>query len=393
MKLLSYLNIKVTGACVERFLSVLAEKRIFFSEIERIDELHYRILVRSKDLKVVQELAIGSFCTCEVLEKKGLQIHWKKMLKRPVLLVGMVCALFLSFYMQTFVLAIEVSGNEALHQEEIIRALEAIDISVGSNASQIDQQLSKNRMLNELPQLSWVGVNRSGFKLNVLVTERSEAQSNRPQYPAANIVAVRESTVTEMIVSEGMKLCKVGDTVQEGQILVSGFEDYGLILKGVCAEAEIYGQTWYSGMLAMPTQTYEKRYTGRQWTQYSLCIGRKRINLSGNSRISGTTCDKMIEVTELAVPEYQFPIKLEKITYCEYELVAETIDEEAAQQRLNKAWQELLLSQMVAGRILDTETAYFASGGVYILRAQSTCNEMIARMVPMEPVFEGEKDE
>jgi hypothetical protein len=204
---------------------------------------------------------------------------------------------------------------------------------------------------------------------------------------------VRDSLLTEVTVLEGMRLCKVGDAVKKGQILVSGFEDYGLILKGVCAEGEIYGQTWYDGMLLMPSKTSEKRYTGRQWTQYCAIIGRKRINLSGNSGILGMSCDKMIEVTELSVPNYTFPIRLEKITYREYQLFSIPTDAKLAEQRLHNAWQELIGSQMIAGKILDTQTSFAELGDVYVLRAKSTCNEMIARYSPMEAVFEGETNE
>lgn len=386
------LRIRITGACVEKFLNQLAEKNISFWDLEREDALHYSMNIYKKSLSKIEDIGIRNFCSIEVLKQSTLSTWLRKSRKRPILILGVFAAIVVSFSAQGIVLAIDIEGNETLHEEEILRALEKLDIEIGSS-SQIDQQLTKHRMLNLLPELSWIGVNRSGFKLNVLITERDLASSNRPNYPAGNIIAIRDCVITEMLVSEGMPLCKVGDTVKEGQIMVSGFEDYGLILKGVCAEAEIYGQTWYSGMLVMPIQRSIKQYTGKEWTQYTLIIGRKRINLSGNSRISDTTCDKMISVAELSVPGYPFPVALETVTYREYEIVSDRVAPNVAQEQLEAAWQQLIRSQMIAGQIETTEVSLIESGGLYILQAKSTCNEMVARLYPMDLVYEGETND
>ena len=52
-----------------------------------------------------------------------------------------------------------------------------------------------------------------------------------------------DGVLTEVSVTEGMRLCAVGDTVRQGQLLVSGYEDYGLFIRPVCASAEIYART------------------------------------------------------------------------------------------------------------------------------------------------------
>ena len=388
-----YVRIKITGASVETFFNHMTKEKLAFWDIVRQDELHYVICVATKNLEKTEKIAVHNFCHVEILSSVGLVHHMRSLRKRPVLLIGMIAALFATFYFQTYVLAISIDGNEILHDEEILRAMQDLDIEIGSSAGAIDQQLTKHRMLNRLPQLSWIAVNRNGCKLNVLVTERSFAESLRPNYPSANIIASRDGVLTDVIVSEGMKLCKTGDTVKAGQILVSGFEDYGLILKGVCAEGEIYAQTWYNGMVLTPSENGTKRYTGRQWTQYSLIVGRKRINLCGNSGISGITCDKMVETTKLSVSSYEFPLVLEKVTYREYELETAALEMQSAKERMVAAWDELIRSQMVAGKILNTQTSCVESGGVFVLSAQSTCHEMIGRYAPMGSVFEGETND
>ncbi len=396
MRILRYFigeaKISFTGASIEVFLNAMSKNRVEFWKLDRVDELHFSLCIAPKDFERTNKLALSSFCNVEGVHKRGLRADLSCLVKRPALLIGMLLAVFFSFYLQSFVLAIEVSGNETVHKEDILRALEVNDIHIGAR-SKIDQQITKHQMLGTLPELSWIGVNRSGFLLNVLVTERSFSSTNRPKYPFGNIISAKDATVTKQTVLEGMKLCNVGDSVKKGQTLVSGFEDYGLIMRGVCAEAEIYGQTWYSGIVATPSKITEKRYTGRSWTKYSLIIGRKRIYFFGNSSILGTSCDKMIEEFCLSVPGYEFPVRLEKITYREYEQAEALLDRATAQERLDASWRNHLFSQMIAGTIEETDCTLKQNDRLYTLHCQSTCNEMIGRLVPMEPVFEGEHNE
>ena len=149
-------------------------------------------------------------------------------------------------------------------------------------------------MLLRMPELAWLAVNRSGGRVQVLVTERQQPPDTRAPYAVANVVAARDGVLTEVSVTEGMRLCAVGDTVRQGQLLVSGYEDYGLFIRPVCASAEIYARTWHTGTVVTPAERLEKRYTGREWKQVTLIVGKKRIKLWGNSSISQQDCDKMI---------------------------------------------------------------------------------------------------
>lgn len=381
------MTVSVLGAEVEGLLNRLAERNVAFWSLKRIDPLRCTMHIYEKDQKTVQTIARKSFCEVEISQISKRKRHWGIVKGRPVLVLGVLLAILLTFAAQSVVFSVRIDGNEVLHDEEILRALEELGIGIGLSAD-VDQQLTKHRMMNLLPELSWIGVNRSGFQLNVLVTERSFASTNRPNYPAANLVASRNCVLTEMIVSEGQSLVTVGDVVSEGQTLVSGLEDYGLTVRAVCAEGEIYGQTWYSGIVAAPVTTGEKHYTGKEWTKYSLIIGRKRINLSGNSSFSGASCDKIVSVTELSLSDAAFPVRLEKVTLREYTLVeTQSWDAEA---RLQEAWRELLLSQMIAGEILSTDFSFRQFADVYLLHAESTCKEMVARYEAIDPISEGE---
>lgn len=387
------MRVRVTGASVERFLNLLSRLQIEFWDIERRDELHIELSMCRKEKKRLKDIALRSFCSTEILSERGIGLLLGPLRKRPVLVLGIALVIGLSFFLQSFVWVISVEGEGTLHKEVILRELERLDIRFGSRAASIDPQLTKMQMLNAVPELSWLSVNRSGGKLTVLFTERFPEPKERLPYETGSIVASRDGIITDYSIFEGMRLCKRGDAVKEGQILVSGYEDYGLYLRAVCAEAEIYARTWHAGTVVTPANLNEKRYTGRQWTQTTILVGRKRINLCGNSGIFTDSCDKMISVKKLAVAEYEFPVSIETATYREYALVPRELQEDDALELLRNGWLRLVRSQMVAGTVEKTDERILLDGGLYILHAQSACNEMIARLVPIGEPYKGERNE
>ena len=181
------------------------------------------------------------------------------------------------------------------------------------------------------------------------MTERQQPPDTRAPYAVANVVAARDGVLTEVSVTEGMRLCAVGDTVRQGQLLVSGYEDYGLFIRPVCASAEIYARTWHTGTVVTPAERLEKRYTGREWKQVTLIVGKKRIKLWGNSSISQQDCDKMIVEKAVRTSGYAYPLRLETAILREYVLEPAPAPQVQTEKLLQEAWRRAVQAQMLAG--------------------------------------------
>ena len=200
----------------------------------------------------------------------------------------------------------------------------------------------------------------------------------------AGNLAARDGVLTEVSVTEGMRLCAVGDTVRQGQLLVSGYEDYGLFIRPVCASAEIYARTWHTGTVVTPAERLEKRYTGREWKQVTLIVGKKRIKLWGNSSISQQDCDKMIVEKAVRTSGYAYPLRLETAILREYVLEPAPAPQVQTEKLLQEAWRRAVQAQMLAGRIDVTQESLLMQGGLCILQAQSDCTELISRTLQLE---------
>ena len=109
-----------------------------------------------------------------------------------------------------------------------------------------------------------------------------------------------------------------------------------------------------------------KVYTGQVIRRYSLIVGRKRINLSGNSGISDATCDKMTETKTLSLPGgYSLPVKLEIETLRPYRTVEVQVSQTLAEDALCSYARQAALSEMIAGEILGQTPALREESGLY----------------------------
>lgn len=390
--LLGVAYVELTGAAQEAFLNDLTEAGLRFWKLQRPDALHLTLCIPLRRVAEAQKMALRRLCDLRTVSQDGLLLRLRGFLRRPVLILGLAAAIFLSFYLQNYVWIIEVSGNEELHSGQIVQALAGLGVRPGVRSDGLDVQLLRNRMLLQLPELSWCTVNRQGGILRVPVAERSVAKPAAPQHKAAHIVALRDGVLTEVSVYEGMKLCATGQTVRKGQVLVSAFEDYGLYLRAVCANAEIYAQTWHSGTLLCPAVQMEKIYTGEEWTEYALVIGNSRRKIGKSSSFLTDNCDRMVTVKTVELPGGScLPVYLE-ITVCRaYTLQARELEHNEASAQLYGAWDRMLRSAMV-GTVTQTDGGVVRSGDFYALHAQSLCNEMIAVVMPVDPAYEGERN-
>jgi len=195
-----------------------------------------------------------------------------------------------------------------------------------------------------------------------------------------DIAASRSGTITEVRVLEGTALCEVGDTVEAGQLLVSGVLDPAVHLRTVHAQAEIYAVTNRESAACIPLQYTNNTGETHRHTVRFIQFGRIRIKISGNSRICTMGCDKMIIRNTMTLPGgYTFPLSWITETCIHRGNTTEEIGEETASTLL-RAWMEQSVhDQMIAGTILSSTQSVCTSSDRVLCTAQYICREMIAR--------------
>lgn len=367
-------SVRLTSADIGAAINRLTKVNIALSSLRYIDDLTVELDVIRGDYKRICDLLDGSGTKIEIIRRKGLYWKYRSLLRRPVLTVGIALYVFFVLAVPSCVFFIQVEGNSSVSDRQILEAAESCGIVFGANRRQVRSERIKNALLEKIPQLQWVGVNTRGCVAVISVRERQESETKK-EAVKGSIIAAQDAIIQQVTVLRGTQLCRVGQAVKAGQMLVSGYKDYGISLKFTGAEAEIYGQTERVMETVTLAAGHNRTEILRREEKYSLIIGKKQINFYKDSGILHTSCVKMYERTYLTLPGgYTLPVALVRQEIMYYDTVAAKGDDFSF---LETASREYLKGQMIAGTILKESISLEEDDYICRISGQYGCLEMI----------------
>ena len=210
---------------------------------------------------------------------------------------------------------ISVEGNTAVPERLILERAAECGIYFGARAGDVRSEQVKNKLLFEIPELRWAGVNTSGCSAVITVAERSDEEVTAADVPG-DLVARMDALVTGVTLHQGTAQIKPGDAVEKGQLLISGLTDLGICTRSDRAKGEVWGLTRREIRVVLPQQTVGRKENGGVVRKFSLRIGKKSVNFLNDSGILHGTCVKMRTVNYLTLPGgFRLPVALVTDTY------------------------------------------------------------------------------
>ena len=283
--------------------------------------------------------------------------------------------------MPSKILFVRVEGNKNVPIQLILEKAESCGIKFGASRREIRSEKVKNALLSKLPQLQWVGINTAGCVAVISVQERADdSASSRASLPG-NIVATRDGIIKDIVVLQGNPLCKIGQAVKAGQVLVSGYTDCGFIIKVTPPEAEIKALTQRDLCTVTPVEYQIRSCAKSETRRYLLRIGKNIINFCKYSGISDTRCVKMYEEKFMVLPGgFQLPVSIITERSISYDS-----NIAATENSRNLSWMEAetdnyLQTQIKSGQILSSGKLSNISGGLFYLDCTYSCDEMIGEV-------------
>jgi similar to stage IV sporulation protein len=384
-RLRGQVRLRIECAFPERVLNLCSARAISFWDLTWESPTAFTCRLARRDYGRLRQAAERLDCTLTVEGREGAPFFFHRFRHRPALAVGVVgCGLALllgSFFIWDF----EVEGNETVPTERILRALEENGVTIGSFGLSLDGADLRNRVLLEIPELSWLTVNVSGCRAVVQVRERTPAPTLWDETSPTNVVARRAGLVLELQALNGAAAVLPGSAVTEGQLLISGVEDTDTFgARMLAGLGSVRARTWYSLTTRVPLTAAEKRYTGREKTLVSLTLGKRRVKFFSNSSIQGEKCDKLIKRhpwTLLGVP---LPVTL-VTEVCRFYETADTALDPAQAEQLGKEILTAQLQSMVApyGTVSSTLCTSRQQGDVLEVTLSAECVEEIGVIVPI----------
>ena len=305
-KVLNYLRgqvtVEVESAAPERVLNLCAAHGIPFWGLTWLSELRLRAAIDRADLPRLRQVLTQTDAVLTVVRTEGAPEVWRQYRRRYVLLAAAGLLMLTMALGGTHIWAFQVTGNDTVPTETILRTLEKYGVALGAR-SRIQQEELRNHVLLELPDVVWLTVNMRGCTAHVQVVERQRPPHLYTDGEITNVVAARDGLVTGVQALDGEAQVMAGSTVTAGQVLISGVVDSDRrgyrLLHGM---GQVWARTWYELSVSVPLTVREKgRETGAV-TRLAVDVGRNRIKIYGKGSMTGPDCDKMTLYHQARLP-------------------------------------------------------------------------------------------
>lgn len=239
----------------------------------------------AKDYKKLHKIKQRTHTRVKLAEKSGFPFLFRRMLRRPGLLLGTALGVALMLFLSGFYWEMTISGEDIPYAEsEILAAAKRVGVYIGAPRS-TDTALASVALLEELPELSWASFNTEGctvqLELRTSVTKAEGAEHDG----TGDIIASRAGLIHSITAQNGTVLVKVGSACAAGQVLVSGITQVGdpydpeynpVRCFYTRARAEILAETQRTFTASCPLSTETVRENGPRYTARAVYFGRAR---------------------------------------------------------------------------------------------------------------------
>jgi similar to stage IV sporulation protein len=384
----------VTGVELEYFLNCCAKENLHFWAVDRREAFTLALTVYRREASKITQL--GQRCHCTVTEERqyGLPFFFLRFRKRYALLAGVaVCFLAVSIC-SNFIFVIDIQGVQSVPKGVILSHLRQFGLKPGTYGPKVDSRELSHQMLLAMEELSFFSVNVHGTRAEVIVREAAPKPPLVDEVTPTNVVSTATGIITHMEVEKGAPMFKEGETVMEGEVLISGLidiqeaaysnADLGTSL--VHAQGRAWARTWRTHEAKIPLTAKVKEPTGEEKSRYALNFLGKRVKFYRNGGISFSMYDKITTTKTWVLGDGSIlPFSFEKESFRQYDTREVALEEEGAEAMLKEQLQKALAEEIgPEGEILRQDYVVRKVDGFLEVTLLAECSEQIGKLVAYE---------
>ena len=312
------MSLIVQGHFIERFINVCTRRNIYLWDIKKTEPTRAKMKMSLRAFRTIRPIARKTHTHVRIEKRRGFPVIMHRYRKRRFFIVGLVLAVLVTLVMSQFIWTIEIVGNENVPAEEILLALEHAGLKEGVFRGSLDQDALKNNTLLQLDSLSWVWVELKGCKAIVRVKESTPIPDIVPKDQPCDIVAAKSGVIKLVNAKTGYAAVLPGETVQQGQVLVSGTIESELSpTRYVHSTGEVFARTWYEKTETYPPIRDVRNASGSETKKRSIKLFGLSVNLfSGGAPYRDY--EKFTDKREWHIGGYFLGMAWQTDTYNEY---------------------------------------------------------------------------
>ena len=387
-------EVEASGPFPERFLNLCARRGVVFWGVTWLESGAVRIRVPRHERRGLEELAGRAGCVLTEVDRAGVPAFLARFRRRYSLWLGLTLSVLAVLFLSHFVLVVDVQGNDRVPTAQILSTLRRLGVHPGTFSPAIDVDTVEQEVLLELEELSWIAINRSGVRAEILVRERVAPPEVVDEDELGDIVARRDGVITKLEVLSGESDRKVGDPVAKGDVLIRG----DVLLEGpansdvgdvgwqqVRAQGKIEARTWRTLEAAIPLEAAVKQETGDPERHVFIEWMGHRYDLFSWGSAQGNGREKSAQLWSPKLPDgLALPVVLGMEVVQGYETISLPVDLGAAEDLLLVQLERSLRERVGEGDICSTSSSAVVRNGLLTVTLKAECVEEIGLFVPKE---------
>lgn len=223
MLFLGYVRIEVEGYYIEKFINLCTDKKILIWNLKREKGVKLYLNIGISDFKKLSEICRMTKCKVKIKKKKGMPFILHKYKKRKIFLMFLIIISIVIYISSRYVWNIDIDVEEDLQIENIQEDLDNLGLKTGMLKKDLDTDKIINEIRLKRNDISWIGMDIKGTNVIVKIVKADERPEIIDNSDYCNIVAKKSGIITKITAQNGTPLVGVGDTVQEGDVLIAGY--------------------------------------------------------------------------------------------------------------------------------------------------------------------------
>lgn len=196
--ILGYVGIEVEGYFIERFINICNTQKIFLWNMKRLNSTIVRVNIGIRDFKKLKQIAKKTKCRIKIQKKKGLPFIMHRYKKRKIFFIFFSLIIISIITLSNFIWNIEITGNETIKSEEIMKLLEENDFKIGSCkiGLQTKDIISQIRLQRE--DVAWAGIEIKGTNAIVKIVEADLKPEIIQEDEYCNLIATKDGMIVKV---------------------------------------------------------------------------------------------------------------------------------------------------------------------------------------------------
>ena len=360
-KITGELEVTATGLSPEKLLNLAAKNHISLSGVRRLSYTQLCFNIGPADYNRLKKLLPEGRYKLNIGSSRGLSLMLYAFRARYCLIAGIIISIVLAFFASSRIWFVKVRGCEKVSEENVLQLLESYGLKSGASVSGEELDEMEKRLMQDISDISWVGISRRGVNIYAYIKESSELPESTPIDKPADVIALKDGVVEKVTVLQGRAVVTQGQTVRAGDVLISGELIYqDLPYQYIYALGDVQARIWYSGERKISLVQSETVRTGNTAVVRTMRIFGQDIPLDGENPFASYE----VESREQDVMNMGIPVTIITQTYYETEEREYSITQEDALE-LGKSDLEQELSAQIPqdAEILRTQSSVKAAVG------------------------------